>query len=193
VQVQAGRTVQHHVDDAHPDDLRHACAGVVQKAQQQMVALRSPIDAGLPQHGDHLGPRQMTQQRPLEALHRHGHRSLDGVQRRHVTPPGELQERPQGREPQVAAAHRVVPLTLQVCQELQDQFRRDVHELHGRRWPAQVLGRIPEEQRHRVAVAGHCSWVERALRDQVLGEELLHQRREAWRGALAVGAHLRHG
>jgi hypothetical protein len=42
--MDARRTVQHHVDDAHPDDLRHARAGVVQQAQQQVVAARSPID-----------------------------------------------------------------------------------------------------------------------------------------------------
>ena len=193
VQVDAGCTVQHHVDDAHPDDLRDARAGVVEQAQQQVVPLRRPLGAGLPQHGDHLRPSQMTQQRTLESLHRHGHRALDGVQRRHVASTGEFQECPQGREPQVTAAHRVVPLPLQVGQELQDQLRRDVHELHGHWRLAQVPGCIPEEQRHRVAVAGHCSWAERALRDQVLGEELLHQRREAWRGALPVGARLMHG
>jgi multiple antibiotic resistance protein len=58
---------------------------------------------------------------------------------------------------------------------------------------AKVLGRIPEEQRHRVAVAGHCSRAQRTLGHQVLGEELLHQRREARRRALPVGAGLRHG
>jgi hypothetical protein len=89
-------------------------------------------------------------------------------------------------KPQVTAAHRVVPLTFQVGQELQDQLRRDVHELHGPLAACPVVASIPEEQRHRVAVVGHGSRAERALRDQVLGEELLHQRREAWRGALAV-------
>jgi hypothetical protein len=47
----------------------------------------------------------VTQQRPFEALHRHGHHVFDGVQRRHVASAGELQERAQGGQPQVAAAH----------------------------------------------------------------------------------------
>jgi len=73
MQMNAGRTAQHHVDDAHPDDLRDGRPGVVEQAQQQVVALRGPIGARLSQQGDHLGPRQVVQQRPLEALHRDGH------------------------------------------------------------------------------------------------------------------------
>ncbi|WP_341650044.1 hypothetical protein [Thauera humireducens] len=118
-----------------------------------MVALRSPSRTRLSQHGNHLRAGQVTQQRPLEAFHRHGHRALDGMQRRHVTSAGELQERPQGGKPQVSTAHRVVPLVFQVGQELRDQLRRDVPELHGDWRLAQLLGRIPEEQGHRVAVA----------------------------------------
>jgi hypothetical protein len=79
--------------------------------------------ARLPQHAIISGPCQEAQHRPLEALHRHGHRPLDVVQRRHVAPAGELQERAQRRQPQVAAANRVVPLALQVVQELPGSTR----------------------------------------------------------------------
>jgi len=76
-------------------------------------------------------------------------------------------------------AETVVPIALEVSQELQDELRRDVRELHGHRLLAQLLSCVPEGQRHPIAVAGHCLWTESGLRDQVLSEELLHQRREA--------------
>jgi hypothetical protein len=104
------------------------------------------------------------------------------VQRRHVAPAGELQERTQRGQPQVAAANRVVSLALQMIQERQDQIRLDVDQL-------QLLGSLPslagevQEQHQGIAVAGHRARAERALRNQVLGEELLNQRRRtmaAW-------------
>jgi hypothetical protein len=35
VQVDAGGTLEYHIDDAHADDLGHPRAGVVEQAQQQ--------------------------------------------------------------------------------------------------------------------------------------------------------------
>ena len=100
------------------------------------------------------------------------------MQRGHVAPAGELQERAQRGQPQVAAANRVVPLVLQVIQERQDQLGLDVGESHGRRRLAQLAAGEVQEQHQRVAVAGHRARADRALRDQILGEELLHQRGE---------------
>jgi hypothetical protein len=88
------------------------CSGVVQHGQQQMVALRGPGVARLADHRQHLLARQEAEDRPLEALCRHAECSLDDVQRRYVAPRRELEERPQRRQPQVAALHRVLPVLL---------------------------------------------------------------------------------
>ena len=47
----------------------------------------------------------------------------------------------------------------------------------GRRLAQRAAGEV-QEQHQRIAVAGHRARAHRALRDQVLGEELLHQRGE---------------
>jgi len=63
----------------------------------------------LPEDRLHLLSGQEAQYWLLEALHWHGQRLLDYVERGHVTPARELQERAQRGQAQVAAADRVVP------------------------------------------------------------------------------------
>ena len=65
---------------AHTDYLGNTRAGVVEHRQQQMVALRSPTRAWLPEYGSHLLAGKETQHRSVEALHRDRQRALDHVQ-----------------------------------------------------------------------------------------------------------------
>ena len=80
---------------------------------------------------------------------------------------------------------------LQMVQERQDQLGLDVGQLQRRRRLAQPLAGEVQEQHQGVAVAGHGARAHRALRDQILGEELLHQRGE--RRRLSVQSTLRMG
>ena len=117
VQVYAGATIQDDIHHAHADDLGDPSAGVVEQGQQQVVSLRGPVLARLPEHRQHLWACQEAQHRPLEALHRDRQRPLDVVQRSDITPSGELQERAQRREPEVATANRVLAALLQMVEE----------------------------------------------------------------------------
>ena len=140
-----------------------------------MIALRSPGTARLSHHRQHFFARQETEHRTLEALHRHAQRSLDDVQRRHVAPRRELEERTQRCQPQIAAAHRVVPLLLQVVQERQDQIGFDVGQAQCRGRLAQTLLGEVQEQHQGVAIGSDGAWAQGTLHDQIRGEELLDQ------------------
>ena len=189
--MDAGGTVENDVDHAHANDLGDPRAGVVEHGQQQMVALRRPAFSGLPQHRNHLLPREISQHGPFEALHRHPQCPLDHMQRGYVTSAGELQERTQRGQSQVAAANPVMPLLLQIIEERQDQFRLDVDQLQAGRHLAQLMAGELQEQHYGVAVTGYRARTDRPLRDQILGEELLHQRGERRRiecGGITHGA-----
>ena len=93
-----------------------------------MVALARPGVVRLADDRQHFLTRQEAQHRPLEALHRHAQRLLDGMQGAHVAPTGKFQERPQRRESSVAAPHRIAALALEMIEEGQDQRRRDLLE-----------------------------------------------------------------
>jgi hypothetical protein len=69
LQMNAGGADKNDVDHAHTNDLGDLRAGVVEHGQQQMVSLRRAAFPGLPQHRDHLLPREVAQHRPLEAFH----------------------------------------------------------------------------------------------------------------------------
>jgi hypothetical protein len=112
--VNAGRSVQHHVADLHADDLRDSGAGVVHEGEQQAITLADPAGAGLADHCQHLFAREEAEHGPLEALHRHAQCLLDHLHGGDIPTRRELQECAQRRQPGIAAAHRVVTLTLQV-------------------------------------------------------------------------------
>ena len=59
-----------------PDDLRHPGAGVVEHAQEQMIALADPGGARRADDGHHLVSGQEAEHWSLEALHRHAQRLL---------------------------------------------------------------------------------------------------------------------
>jgi len=65
-----------------------------------------------------------------------------------------------------------------MIEERQDQIGLKVGQPHVRRRPTQFAACEVQEQHQRIAVAGNRAGAERALRDQVLGEELLDQRGE---------------
>jgi len=73
------------------------------------------------------------------------------------------------------ASRSVVPLVLQVIQELEDQFGLDVDQPQGGGRLDQFAAGEVQEQHQRIAVAGHRARADCALRDEILGEELLNQ------------------
>ena len=122
-----------------------------------------------------------------EPLHRICKRSLDHVQRSHVTSAGEFQKRPWSRQSKIPATHGVMSLAFQMIRKRQDVIRLNVIEFQARRRPLQTLTGEVEEQHERIAIAGHRMRTDRALCDQTLGEELLNQRGKRWRlGAMAL-------
>jgi hypothetical protein len=90
----------------------------------------------------------------LEALHRHGQRVLDHAQVGRVTPGGELQERSHRGQSNIATAHGVVPLGLQMIQEVGQQPGIEVGHRHPvSRQVQRVFGKA-QQQHEGVPVRG---------------------------------------
>jgi hypothetical protein len=93
---------------AQTDCFRHPGARVVHDVEQSPVATAGP-GGGIGRFEDrpHLLARQKAEHRSLEPLHRNGQRLLDDGECGEVVMCGVFQERSQGRQPGVAAAHGV--------------------------------------------------------------------------------------
>src|SRR5437660_12785856 len=69
-------------------------------------------------------------------------------------------------------------LLFEMIEEGEDQIRGDVGQSNGGGSFVELSGGEVEEQHQPIAIAGDGAWTHGALRDQVLGEERLHERRE---------------
>jgi len=87
----------------------------------------------------------------------------------------ELQERAQGRQARIAAAHGIVPLAFQMIEEGRDQLRCDVGQRHGGRRLAQARFGKVEEEHEAIAIDGDGLRTERPLLGQILGEVGLYE------------------
>ncbi len=143
-----------------------------------MIALRYPALTRLPEDGEHLLRGEEVEHRLLEAFQRYAERALDDVQGQNVAAAGELQERAQCGQAQVAAAYAVVPMLFKMIEERQDQIRFDIGEPNGGGEFTELSRGELEEQHQPIAITGDRSRTHGALRDQVLGEERLHECRE---------------
>jgi len=114
----------------------------------------------------------------FEALHRYAEGLFDARQRSEVVPPGELQERPQSGQAQIAAAHRVVAPPFQILEECQDQVWLEIRQAQFSRHLAQAFVREVQKQQHRIPIGRNRVGAHGALGEQIVGEKLLDQRRK---------------
>jgi len=140
-----------------------------------VIALTQPGRGWDVDHRQHLLARQEANHLAVEALHRHRQCPLDDAQVGDVAPGGELQERSQRREPDVAAARRVAPALLQVVQEACDELWLKVGQLNSNGRLAQGLLGKAQQQHEAVTVGCDRLRAERSLARHVVGEEFLHQ------------------
>src|ERR1700675_1913027 len=147
-----------------------------------MVTLAEPTVAGHADHRDHLLAREEAEHWPLEALCRHPEGSLNDVQRRDDAVRCDLEKRPQGGEPSVAAAYSVMALMLEMIEEVQDQLWCNVGQLHRRRRLGMSRLDKAEEQHERVPIRRHRARAQCPLLGEVFGKERLHECREGGNG-----------
>ena len=86
MQMNEGCRAQHDIADPHADDLRYPGASVVEQGQHQPIAMTEPAHRRDIHHGEHLLPRQESDHRSVEALHRDRQRLFDDTQIREIPP-----------------------------------------------------------------------------------------------------------
>ncbi len=185
VQPDAVARPEHDVGHVHADDLGDAGTGVEHERQHQSVPLPDPGVARHVDHRQHLLVRHEADHPALEALHRHGQRVLDHAQVGRVAPGGELQERPYRGQSNITTSHAVVPLSLQVIQEVGQEPGTEVGHRHPVCGQAQLVLGEAQQQHEGVPVRSHRAWAQGALLHHVVGEEFLHEAGERRCGLVA--------
>ena len=177
VQADAGRVIESDIADAHGDDLGDAGPGVVQRGEQDVIAVAAPRGAiRRPQNRFHLLPGEKAQERPVEALGGNGECALDGRQDRGVAESGVVQEGPERSESHIAGPGAILALALEMIEKTQDQRGIQIcQRQRGRGLVQSALG-VAEKQTKRIPVAGHGARARLTLRDEALAEVVLEQR-----------------
>jgi hypothetical protein len=85
MQVDTRMLIERHVTDTDGDDFGDACAGVVERAEQDMIPLSAPGGAvRCRENRLHLLAREVAEDGPVEPLGRNGKRALNVWHRRWI-------------------------------------------------------------------------------------------------------------
>jgi hypothetical protein len=170
---------EHEIADPHANDFRHARPGVVERGEQDVIAVAAPGRAiGCREQRVYFRSREKSQQRPIEALRRNGERALDDRQDGRVANGCVVEEGAQRREACIAGPRAIVSRGLEVIEKRQQQWCVQVGQRDSRRRFVQSILCVGEQQSKRIAVAGHRARTRLSLSDQMLVKEVLQQRRE---------------
>jgi len=161
---------------AQTDRLRHPGARVVHEVEQSPVATAGPGGGiGRLEDRPHLLARQKSEHRFLEPLHRDGQRLLDDGERGEIMVRGVLQERPQCRQPRVAATHRVFSIFLQIIEEVQNQLCVEVRHYDCRWYLADLHLHKTQQEPERIPIGSDGTRADGSMVCQVLDEKSLEQ------------------
>jgi hypothetical protein len=164
------------IADPHADQLGDSGASVVKRRKHHAIALSGPCTGvGRGQHGFDLLSRQESNHRLLEALH--GYRQ-DGLCKREsgrLLEGDILHERANGRKPCVTAANAVMPLLLQVFEEIEDEVRIEIRDGHVAGSFAQLVMGKGEQKPKAVTIGRYRSRAGVLMLHQALSKELLQK------------------
>ena len=162
------------VTAGHVNQLGDSETGLQCDKQQGPVTPPEPrVGIGCRHQCSHLRPVEVSDRCPLIPLGGNGKNPMAVVNKLRFMPRNVSKERPDGRQPCVAAAHTVAPHRLDEAQEATNEVYVKIFERQVRRRATKLVGRVVQQQAEGIPVARDGMGARPKTHSEVVREELL--------------------